>query len=337
MYFTGAPYAGPLVDLVAADTEGAPGQARFHMYGHMSKCTLSMHSICEELAPLTDMDKEDRIGLLRSTLVSPEGSLASKTHIKEHHVVLIGSFNVSDTTTIPCGISKKALLSMHVDRQMNSEVIDAFMAHVTATRNVESELALPTYVPAKLMPSKPTDVVRHLGWKWIKPYLKGGVTFLFLLHEEHIEGEAGHFVLLYVDTTKDVIHVLDPLFTDVASTNARLGSLSHLKKWVPAFFNLYRVATTFAEYRLKMAYPMACRPNTAARRKVSKLSTQNASHFSMHTQTDSVNCGVVCAQVAEEWVAKGSPPSHTSPLRDCGLFREVMLCALYHALRLPVE
>jgi hypothetical protein len=317
------------VDLVEPD--GAQGKVRGIQY-QANVYSLAISAIRIALVGVEYMPHEKAVQLLKNTLVARDGVLANLHDLKDHNVVLEGGFRVSDSVTIPCGLSKGALLSMHDEAQMNSEVIDGFIGSVLQARMEVVDDPPPTFVPAKLMPSKPTDSVPELGWSWINEYLAGATTFVFLIHEECVVGESGHFILLYVDTTKDVVHVLDPMFTVVSkhSVITRLKSLSHLKDWVPAFFAAHGVPIMHTKLRLKMALPMTHRRATTAWKNLSALwRPELTSTLCMHTQLDAVSCGVVCAQVVSHWVCTGKSPSVNVPLEDCATYRGKML----HALR----
>jgi hypothetical protein len=147
------------VDLVELD--GAQDQVGSLIF-HPNMYALAIDKIRDALASVRTMPREQAIQLLKTTLVSRDGMLSKMHDIKDRDVVLEGIFCVSDATTIPCGLSKGALLSMHDEAQMNSEVIDGFIASVQQEHAVSANTPRPTFVPAKLMPSKSGDSVPAL-------------------------------------------------------------------------------------------------------------------------------------------------------------------------------
>jgi hypothetical protein len=328
--FSGATITGHLVDLVNNGLEGTPPKVRGMQY-QPSDYTLALIKLRQTLVDVPTMAREDAVQLLKRTLSSSDSTLAHMHEIKDNDVVLEGVFDGANTTYIPCGLSKRALLSLHDSAQLNSEVIDGFVAFAVQEQITLDNIRRPRFVPAKLMPSTPDCEVPSLSWKWIEKYLANATTFLFLLHEEHVLAESGHFILLYVDIREDIIHVLDPSFTNVRDLTNRIGQLSHLTTWVPAFFTMHGVSMSHETMRLKLALPMSHR-SSQARRKLPVLSRSLVSCFNMHTQVDAVSCGVVCAQVASQWVRTGSSPLHGTPLEDCTEFRGTMLHALHKAL-----
>jgi hypothetical protein len=292
----------------------------FNLYNPGDKY-IALLNVGEELEKGFGETGDGLLHIRKTCLVGSGCPLEREDLIEGSHIILSKSIDLRGLPLV-VSVSKKALLTLQPHRQLNSEVIDAVM-YLTAAEVMQDSSSCPDvrYVCATLLPSEASGVLVCRNWKWLKPYLRGGHQYLFLLHEEYIASTAGHYSFLLVELPRrevatGAIHVFDPNLHTELSAKDRLLDLSHLPEWVSKFFCMYGVTERECAFEMKIALPM---PRTDSigvphkpigRGRVSSLARLRhiRSPFSMRTQEDGVSCGVVCAQMMEYILRHKTPP-----------------------------
>jgi hypothetical protein len=301
---------------------------------------IAVLNVVEKLEEGAGKSGDELLNVRKQCLVNRDGALASASLIKGEEVVLSNKLSMGDVCVV-VNVSKKALLTLQQGQQVNSEIIDAamYLAVANAMEGTGTDIR---YLPATLLPSTPSSALVFRSWRWVPQYLASGRRFLFLLHEEHIPGCAGHYNFLYVEVPREVgksgkLHIFDPNLTNPLNARERLGELSHVVKWVSRFFVMYGVQTQECEFEVKMALPMSHRLHHPLRESLPSDVTHISSRFSMRTQDDGSGCGVACAQVMECWIRTKIPPKDAKFVpHSSSEYRDVLLNLLCDGLKFAI-